>query len=176
MNYDKKLCKIHLTEMSKLLKEKNQKKCKQFFAKLFVENSYAQISYEVEKFNRTSEQTLVHVVKKIMGSGYSAIIIENIMQIATDRLGYFSEKLRDSMKGIGTDEQLLIRTLISRSEKDLNDISHYFEEHNYGDGKTLKQWIIDDTKGSFRTALLTIAGFVHLCIVFTVFYYINFYE
>jgi len=155
---DKKLCKIHLTEMNKLLKKKNQKECKQFFAKLFVENSYSQIKYEINKFNTASELSLVTIVKKIMGNGYSGIILENIIKISTNRYGYFCEKLRESMKGMSTSEHILIRILIGRAEKDLGDIVQYFAEETYGEGKTLKQWLEQTLKGSFLTSLLQIAG------------------
>lgn len=44
---DKKLCKYHLQEMGKLLQnsKRDQKRCKSFFAKLFVENSYPQVCW-----------------------------------------------------------------------------------------------------------------------------------
>eukprot|EP01084_Bolivina_argentea_P274228 467352_1 len=154
---DKKLCKIHLTEMNKLLKQKNQKKCKQFFSKLFVENSYIQIKYEINKFNNASEMTLNSVVKKIMGNGISGIIIENIIRIATNKFEFFAKKLKESMRGITINEQNIIRILIHRSEKDLSDILEYFNENiDIGEGKTFKQWIKNALKGSFRTSLLRI--------------------
>ena len=97
---DKKLCKFHLTEMNKLLKNKKAKECKQFFGKLFVENSYAQIKYEINKFNTASEHTLTTVVKKIMGTGSSGVILENIINISTNRFDFFAKKLHDAMKGM----------------------------------------------------------------------------
>merc|ERR1712154_175061 len=57
-----------------------------------------------------------------------------------------------------TSEQTLIRILVGRAEKDLGDIVQYFAEENYGEGKTLKQWIENALNGSFRTSLLRIAG------------------
>eukprot|EP01083_Nonionella_stella_P034485 94375_1 len=155
---DKKLCKLHLNDLRKLLKAKNQKQLKQFFGKLFVENSYAQINYEVNKFNAASEHTLRSVVKKVMGSGQSGVIIDHIMKISTDRFGFYAEKMRESMKGIKSSEQVLIRILVSRSEKDLGNIVEHFAEENYGEGKTLRQWIENAfKKGSFQTSLLRIA-------------------
>ena len=52
----------------------------------------------------------------------------------------------------------MIRILIGRSEKDLGDIVQCFAEENYGEGKTLKQWMDNALKGSFRRSLLEIAG------------------
>merc|ERR1712130_245586 len=73
-------------------------------------------------------------------------------------MGYYAEKLKDAMKGMTTSEQTLIRILVGRSEKDLGEIVQYFAEENYGEGKTLKQWMGNTLKGSFRTLLLRIAG------------------
>lgn len=75
-----------------------------------------------------------------------------------DRYGFYAEKLRESMKGITTSEFILIRILVGRSEKDLSDIRAYFEEKEYGDGKTFKQCLHNHLKGSFRTSLARIAG------------------
>merc|ERR1712154_460164 len=62
------------------------------------------------------------------------------------------------MKGMSISEQMLIRIFVGRAEKDLGDIVQYFAEENYGEGKTLKQCMQSSLKGSFRTALLRIAG------------------
>ena len=58
---------------------------------------------------------------------------------------------------MGVSEDVLIRILVGRSEKDLGDIVQYFAEANYGEGKTLKQKMSGGLKGSFKTALLRIA-------------------
>lgn len=93
-----------------------------------------------------------------MGNGHSAVIIDHIIRFSMDRYGFYAEKLRESMKGITTSEFILIRILVGRSEKDLSDIRAYFEEKEYGDGKTFKQCLHNHLKGSFRTSLARIAG------------------
>jgi len=155
---DKKLGKAHLTELAQVLQRKQSKECKQFFAKLFVENAYSQIKYEMDAFNMSSEKTLASVVKKTMGNGHSALILEHILAVSNNRYAYFCEKLRDAMKGMGVSQDVLIRILIGRSEKDLADIIEYFAANNYGEGTTLKQCLENAVSGSFRTSLLRIAG------------------
>ncbi|XP_072898005.1 annexin A5-like [Hemitrygon akajei] len=69
--------------------------------------------------------------------------------------GYFAETLHNAMKGSGTDDDTLIRVMISRSEVDLLDIRKVFYE-NYG--RSLHSMIKSDTSSDYRNALLNICG------------------
>ncbi|XP_069781258.1 LOW QUALITY PROTEIN: annexin A5-like [Narcine bancroftii] len=68
---------------------------------------------------------------------------------------YFAEMLYNAMKVLGTDDDTLIRIMISRSEVDLLDIRKVFQR-NYG--KSLQSMIKSDTSGDYRNALLSICG------------------
>uniref|UniRef100_A0A8C2ST92 Annexin n=1 Tax=Coturnix japonica TaxID=93934 RepID=A0A8C2ST92_COTJA len=68
---------------------------------------------------------------------------------------YFAETLYYSMKGAGTDDETLIRVMVSRSEIDLLDIRHEFRK-NFA--KSLYQMIQKDTSGDYRKALLLLCG------------------
>jgi len=157
---DTKLCKIHLIEMQKILKLNKQSESVQYFGNFLVQQSYAQIEYTMNRFNMTSEQTLFSIVKKIFGNkSQSGVIAEHVLKYCSNRSGFFAEKLRDSMKGMSTSENVIIGILVSRAEKDLGDIVQHFAENSlYGEGKTLKQWIESSLKGTLRSVLLQIAG------------------
>eukprot|EP00485_Elphidium_margaritaceum_P005659 CAMPEP_0202685724 /NCGR_PEP_ID=MMETSP1385-20130828/1560_1 /ASSEMBLY_ACC=CAM_ASM_000861 /TAXON_ID=933848 /ORGANISM="Elphidium margaritaceum" /LENGTH=667 /DNA_ID=CAMNT_0049340151 /DNA_START=216 /DNA_END=2216 /DNA_ORIENTATION=- len=155
---DKKLAKTHLTELAQVLKRKQQKECKQFLAKWLVENAYSQIAYEMEKFSASSGKTLTSVVQRTMGKGHAALILLNILGMAHNRYAYFCGKLRDAMKDFHASQDVVIRILIGRSEKDLAAIVEYFGANNYGEGTTLRQCVKTAVSGSFRTSLLRIAG------------------
>ena len=78
---------------------------------------------------------------------------------STNRFAFWCRLLKESMSGMGTNQQLLIRVLITRSEIDLGEISSEFSrKQEHGGGKTLKQWLRDATKGSFQHLLLRVAG------------------
>lgn len=68
---------------------------------------------------------------------------------------YFAESLFYAMKGAGTDDDTLIRILVSRSEIDLLDIRHAFRR-NFS--KSLYHAIQKDTSGDYRKGLLLLCG------------------
>merc|ERR1711935_1217693 len=66
---------------------------------------------------------------------------------------YYAEELYKSMKGLGTDDDRLIRIIIWRSEIDLQEIKGAFKSLY---GKSLEDFIKDDTSGDYEKMLLVI--------------------
>jgi len=66
---------------------------------------------------------------------------------------FFAERLYKAMKGLGTDDNSLIRTLVSRSEVDLANIKDEFKAKY---GVTLVDFIKDDTSGDYGNILVKI--------------------
>lgn len=64
--------------------------------------------------------------------------LKAILQCAIDRNEFFASCLYKSMKGLGTNDNQLIRVIVSRSEIDLEDIKVAFERLY---GKSLRCWI-----------------------------------
>ena len=68
------------------------------------------------------------------------------------RLKLALEDLRE-MKGFGTDDRMLTRTIVSRCEVDMVEIKAAFEKMY---GKSLARWIKSDCSGSYKTLLLVL--------------------
>ncbi|XP_008315069.2 annexin A5b isoform X2 [Cynoglossus semilaevis] len=68
---------------------------------------------------------------------------------------YFAETLYYSMKGMGTDDDTLIRVMVTRSEVDMMDIRGLFRKLF---GTSLHKMIKGDTSGDYRKALLLLCG------------------
>lgn len=66
---------------------------------------------------------------------------------------FFAEELYKSMKGLGTDDDQLIRIVVWRSEIDMTEIKGAFQSLY---GKSLCDFVKDDTSGHFKSLLITI--------------------
>ncbi|CAI5447698.1 unnamed protein product [Caenorhabditis angaria] len=76
------------------------------------------------------------------------------INVAKNRWNYFSDRIKYTMFGQGTDNYKLIYYIISRSERDLQSIREEFDWRH--SEESLTQWIESDTSGPFRVALLTL--------------------
>uniref|UniRef100_A0A8K9UEV4 Annexin n=1 Tax=Oncorhynchus mykiss TaxID=8022 RepID=A0A8K9UEV4_ONCMY len=78
-----------------------------------------------------------------------------VVKCARSVPAYFAETLYYSMKGGGTDDQTLIRVMVSRSEVDMLDIR---ADYRRLFAKSLHSAIQGDTSGDYRKALLLLCG------------------
>ncbi|CAN9510250.1 unnamed protein product [Ophioblennius macclurei] len=78
-----------------------------------------------------------------------------VVKCARSVPAYFAETLYYAMKGAGTDDDTLIRVMVSRSEVDLLDIRAQFRKLF---ACSLHSMIKGDTGGDYRKALLLLCG------------------
>ncbi|GLD74864.1 annexin A10 isoform X1 [Lates japonicus] len=81
-----------------------------------------------------------------------------VVKCARSVPAYFAETLYYSMKGAGTDDNTLIRVMVSRSEVDMLDIRAAFRRMF---ACSLHSMIKGDTGGDYRKALLLLCGGDH---------------
>ena len=67
---------------------------------------------------------------------------------------YDAESLYYGMKGLGTDEDVLIEILCTRSNDQLKQVIEEFDK--ISPKYTLEQWIMSETSGSFRNLLISL--------------------
>ena len=66
---------------------------------------------------------------------------------------YFAKRIHDSIYGLGTDDETLIRVIVTRYEIDLPLIKKVYEEMYDAD---MIEDIIDDTSGDYQTLLVSL--------------------
>jgi len=88
-------------------------------------------------------------------SGNLRDLLLAVVKCARSVPAYFAETLYHAMKGMGTDDETLIRVMVSRSEVDLLDIRSEFRRMFAG---SLHSMIKGDTSGDYRKALLLLCG------------------
>ncbi|XP_032830059.2 annexin A13-like isoform X1 [Petromyzon marinus] len=76
-----------------------------------------------------------------------------IVHCAMDAQEYFAKKLYKSMKGTGTDDDTLIRCIVSRSQIDLGTIKETFQQKYE---KTLASFVAGDCSGDYKKILLAV--------------------
>uniref|UniRef100_A0A0A9XVT8 Annexin n=1 Tax=Lygus hesperus TaxID=30085 RepID=A0A0A9XVT8_LYGHE len=122
------------------------------FNSILVSQSHAQLRQVFQDYSTITGHAMEEAIKNEFSGDIKNGLLA-IVKIVQDKSAYFSERLHKSMKGLGTDDKSLIRILVYRSEIDLGDIKLTFKQM-YGD--TLENWIIGDTSGDYKAALLAI--------------------
>ncbi|XP_069799250.1 annexin A4 [Dendropsophus ebraccatus] len=88
-------------------------------------------------------------------SGHFEDALLAIVKCLRSRPAYFAERLYKSMKGLGTDDNTLIRVMVSRCEIDMLEIRSEFKKMY---GKSLHSFIKGDCSGDYRKVLLKLCG------------------
>jgi len=120
------------------------------FRQLFSHESLPQLLAIEKEYEAVSKKTLREAIQSELGGGFQKALII-ILDVAKDKIEYYSDLAYNSMQGAGTDDKTLIRVILSRSELDLGDIkSKYLQKH----GKTLDHSIERETSGPYKDAML----------------------
>lgn len=88
-------------------------------------------------------------------SGHLKDLLLAVVKCARSVPAYFAEALYYAMKGAGTDDQTVIRVMVSRSEVDMMDIRTEFRRMF---ACSLHSMLKGDTSGDYRKALLLLCG------------------
>lgn len=95
-------------------------------------------------------KTLEHIINSWPLGGHLA---KAMLAIVTPPAEWYSTLLYLAMKGAGTDENRLIRLIVTQRERYLPQVADHFL-HTYK--KTLKEWVKDETSGDFKNSLVTL--------------------
>uniref|UniRef100_A0A7N5JTK0 Annexin n=1 Tax=Ailuropoda melanoleuca TaxID=9646 RepID=A0A7N5JTK0_AILME len=101
-------------------------------------------------YQQITKKSLEDALKKALKSQLENVVLAMLKTPAQ----FDAEELRYSMKGLGTDEDILIEILASRNNKEIRETGRVYQEVYKRD---LAKDIDSDTSGDFQKALLALA-------------------
>ncbi|XP_071808999.1 annexin A4-like [Asterias amurensis] len=124
------------------------------FNMILAVRNFAQLRATFDEYTKISQRDIMNSIDREM-SGFIKKGMSVIVQCVKSRPMYFAERLYRSMKGAGTDDDTLIRVIVTRSEIDLVEIKSAFLQKYQ---KTLYKMVESDTSGDYKKLLLSIVG------------------
>jgi annexin A7/11 len=124
------------------------------FVVMLTHESFDQLRYILDEYHKISGKTLEQAVNAEL-SGYLKTAVLTIIKCAQGRAQYFAEKLEKAMKGAGTDDETLIRIIVTRAELDLGAIKKAYQNLYH---RTLYSSVKSETSGDYKAVLLALIG------------------
>ena len=122
------------------------------FNELLSSRSYEHIRVVFAKYRVEAHEDIEESIRSEM-SGEAQDIYLMLVNMIRNPEAYFAEALLRILKGVGTDDDELIKIVTWRSEIDLVEIKEHFSQIT---DKSLSDYIRSDTSGDFRSLLLAI--------------------
>uniref|UniRef100_A0A034VX87 Annexin n=1 Tax=Bactrocera dorsalis TaxID=27457 RepID=A0A034VX87_BACDO len=124
------------------------------FNRIMSHSSFAQLRLIFDEYKELSGQTIEQAIKHEMsGALHDAMMA--IVECVQSQAAFFANRLYNAMKGMGTNDDTLIRIIVSRSEIDLANIKDEFERiYN----RTLYSAVVSETSGDYKKALTALIG------------------
>ncbi|XP_039959645.1 annexin B10-like [Bactrocera neohumeralis] len=124
------------------------------FNRIMSHSSFAQLRLIFDEYKELSGQTIEQAIKHEMsGALHDAMMA--IVECVQSQAAFFANRLYNAMKGMGTNDDTLIRIIVSRSEIDLANIKDEFERiYN----RTLYSAVVSETSGDYKKALTALLG------------------
>jgi len=124
------------------------------FNKILVSRSPAHLKRTFNEYkNVANGENIESAIRGEMSSDVEDAFLA-IVKIIKDPAMYFAEQLYKSMKGLGTNDDKLIRLMVWRCEIDMVEIKECFKIVTKG--KTLEDFIKGDCSGDYKKALLAL--------------------
>jgi len=119
------------------------------FNVILASRNYAQLNETFEEYLKISGKDIEETIRSEMSGDIKEGMLA-IVECCRDKPVFFAQQLYKSMKGFGTNDDQLIRIVVSRSEIDLEDIKVCFKAEY---GQTLDAFIDGDTSGDYKKLL-----------------------
>jgi hypothetical protein len=124
------------------------------FNKIFALKSPMEIACISRAYHKLTGHTILQAINNEF-SGDIKKLLTAIVYAVISPSEFFATKVNKAIKGLGTNDKLLIRIIVSRNEIDLNYIKKYYKQ-------LFKKDMIEDikaeTSGEYRKLLIKLAG------------------
>jgi len=124
------------------------------FNNIFANRSFKQLRLMFLCYRQLANKLIFEAIEKEMSGTLKSAFL-TLSQYMMDPITYYSEVLFHSMKGIGTDDERLIRTVLSRCEIDLQTVKERFEKLHQ---RTLDKAIKKETSGDYEKIMLALVS------------------
>ncbi|CAG9538963.1 unnamed protein product [Cercopithifilaria johnstoni] len=122
------------------------------FNAVLASQNYAQLRLIFLEYRKITN----HTIEKAIEAEFSGDVKDGLLAIvacAQNKSAYFATLLYNSMVGLGTRDNDLIRIIVTRSEIDLADVRQEFERKY---NKSLESFIKGDCSGAYKDGLIAL--------------------
>ncbi len=116
------------------------------FNRVLCQRNLEHLKLVADEYERLSGHSLEKAIKKEFSGDIEDGLLA-ILRCANNKFEFFAKKLHDSMAGLGTNDEQLIRLVVGRCEIDMVEVKDAFQRKY---GKTLKSYVKGDLSGSLE--------------------------
>ncbi len=124
------------------------------FNKLFSSRSPNELGVIARLYHQLCGKTLLESIDNEF-SGDLQKLLKTIIQAMVNAPAYYASRINEAMKGLGTNDEVLIRILVSRDEIDMPEIKNAYRSMY---GRDMIEDIKDDTSGDYKNLLVELAS------------------
>jgi annexin A7/11 len=122
------------------------------FNQIFATRSPTELDYLNTKYSEHCGKSLFKVIDSEFG-GDMAQLLKTVLMAQINPPEFFADRIYQACKGLGTNDKILIRVLVSRDEIDLKTNNKVYIQKYH---KTLLEQIKDECSGDYKNLLLAI--------------------
>ena len=119
------------------------------FIKHFAHLSPSELMVVAREYQRLHNNTLYKAVDSEFSFNIKKLL-QTIMYVLISPSEYFATRIREAIKGAGTNDKMLIRVIVTRHEIDMNIIKQYFKQLY---AKGMVKEVQDDVSGDYKKIL-----------------------
>lgn len=124
------------------------------FVKYFTTLSPEELMLVGKEYHKSHKKNLVEVIESEM-SGELNKVLKSILYGLISPSEYFARQISVAVKGVGTNDTQLIRSVVSRADEDMKMIKRYYKKLF---NKDMAEEVKADTSGNYQKILLHLIG------------------